>query len=86
MGKFNRPVTSREYKLMLNVDRFENRAEGAAAFWRLIRFLVEEKLGGEIVKEQVKEDVRLTHYRHTVGLDLRRNGFVCKRSIKGAPN
>ena len=43
MSTANLPVTSREYKLMLNVDRFSNRTEGAEAFFRLIEFLIKKE-------------------------------------------
>ena len=43
MSTTNLPVTSREYKLMLNVDRFSNGSEGAEAFFRLIEFLIKKE-------------------------------------------
>jgi hypothetical protein len=39
MARTNRPLTSREYKLMLNPDRFTNRGGGIAAFHDLLEFL-----------------------------------------------
>ncbi len=68
---------------MLNVDRFQNRAEGATSFWRLIKFLVEEKLDGKIIKKQDGEDIRQTHYRDTAGLELRRKGFILRVRKEG---
>ena len=48
----NRPITSREYKLMLNVDRFGDRKAGIQAFARLFEFLVDSQ-GGEIVERHL---------------------------------
>ncbi len=45
MNPSNYPVTSREYKLMLNVDRFMDRDRGAQVFLGLIEFLI-KKAGG----------------------------------------
>ena len=43
----NRPVTSREYKLMLNTDRFQDRGRGTEVFFDLLTFLI-NKEGGTI--------------------------------------
>lgn len=47
MTPTNRPITSREYKLMLNTERFYDQHAGAGLFWKLLAFLVEEQ--GSIV-------------------------------------
>jgi hypothetical protein len=70
----NRPVTSREYKLMLNVDRFKDRAQGSQVFLNLLDFLV-EKGGGKIIEKQNKEERRLTCYLDTAESALRQHGF-----------
>ena len=72
--KSNRPVTSREYKLMLNTGRFHDRAEGAKTFFDLIEFLI-KKEGGSIIEKQDKEERRQTSYLDTPQFALRQNGF-----------
>lgn len=70
----NRQVTSREYKLMLNTDRFEQRGRGAEVFLGLLRFLV-GKQGGEVTGADVKEKRRVVSFLDTPELALRRAGF-----------
>ena len=77
MQRPNRPVTSREYKLILNADRFKDRFEGTQTFWNLLKFLV-AKQGGQIHQEQDEEKVRRTWYLDTPGLDFRRRQFVLR--------
>ena len=48
MTPTNRPITSREYKLMLNTERFRDRRAGAGLFWKLLTFLVENQ-GNEVI-------------------------------------
>lgn len=77
MNSSNRPITSREYKLMLNTDRFKDREEGIEVFLRLIEFLI-KKEGGTIKKIQNKkedEEIRLTSYLDTPELALRQQGY-----------
>ena len=76
MKRSNRPVTSREYKLMLNADRFKDREAGSKAFWHLVEFLAKEQ-GGK-VKKQEQEHVRRTWYVDTAEFALRRRGFVVR--------
>ena len=70
----NQPVTSREYKLMLNSDRFRDRHKGAESFLNLIDFLI-QKQGGKIVERQDKEERRHTSYLDTPQFALRQSGF-----------
>lgn len=70
----NLPITSREYKLMLNVDRFKERKQGCEIFLGLIDFLI-TKEGGEITERQIKEEPRLTGYLDTPDLAMRQQGF-----------
>lgn len=77
MGALQRQITSREYKLMLNVDRFHNRERDAVDFWHLLEFLL-TKQGGEVVKEQHSEEERLTWYLDTPEFALRQRGFVLR--------
>lgn len=72
----NRAVTSREYKLILSVDRFEDRKAGSAVFANLVRFLAQRQ--DAEVRRQKKEERRLTWYLDTPGLALRRNGYVLR--------
>ncbi len=73
----NRPITSREYKLMLNVDRFGDRDAGIRAFARLFEFLVGNQ-GGKIVKRQNDVFTRQTRYLDTPYRALRASGFVLR--------
>lgn len=70
----NKPVTSREYKLMLSTDRFQDRGPGIGLFFDLIKFLV-DKAGGEITERQHEEERRLTSYFDTPELALRQAGY-----------
>lgn len=78
MSEMNFPVTSREFKLMLNVDRFQDRAAGAAAFWELVEFIVVKKEGGQIIKKQDEEESRITSYLDTPGARLRQHGLILR--------
>lgn len=77
MAQSNRPITSREYKLMLNADRFKDRRQGVLAFWNLVHFLV-TKQNGVIIEPQNEEKRRRTSYLDTVGLDLHQHGFALR--------
>lgn len=76
MSSSNHPVTSREYKLMLNTDRFKDRNQGSQVFFSLIEFLL-KKEGGEIEK-QGQEERRRTSYLDTSDLALRQRGFALR--------
>jgi hypothetical protein len=82
MKPTNRPITSREYKLLLNTERFRDRQVGADLFWKLIEFLVENQ-GNEIIpagddpdKDEEKE--RTTWYLDTPGFELRKNNVTLR--------
>jgi hypothetical protein len=77
MSGSNLPITSREYKLMLNVDRFKDRADGSQTFLNLIDFLI-KKEGGSITEKQDKEEKRQTSYLDTVDLALNQRGFALR--------
>lgn len=70
----NMPVTSREYKLMLNVDRFQDLKKGSEIFAGLLKFLI-EKEGGEIKAGRLEVENRWTWYVDTPELALHRRGF-----------
>ena len=73
----NRPVTSREYKLMLNVDRFEDREQASQAFFSLLDFLV-RKERGSVVEKQNEEERRQTSYLDTAEGSLHQQGFALR--------
>src|SRR3954462_9354515 len=73
----NRPVTSREYKLMLNVDRFRDRGQASQEFFGLLDFLI-EKEGGSVEEEQNEEESRRTSYLDTPELALHQQGFALR--------
>lgn len=77
MSETNLPVTSREYKLMLNTDRFKDRAQGSKVFLELIDFLI-KKEGGTVIERQDKEERRRTSYLDTADLALRQKGFALR--------
>jgi hypothetical protein len=72
----NRPVTSREYKLMLNVDRFKDRKQASEVFLDLLDFLV-RKEGGNTHKQN-EEEMRQTSYLDTPEGALRQHGFALR--------
>src|SRR5215203_2770104 len=73
----NRPVTSREYKLMLNVDRFRDRGQAYQEFFGLLDFLV-GKEGGSVEKDKDAEECRQTSYLDTPELALHQQGFALR--------
>ena len=73
----NRPVTSREYKLMLNMDRFKDREQASQEFLSLLEFLV-EKEGGTIVEKQNEEERRYISYLDTPEGALHQQGFASR--------
>jgi uncharacterized protein YjbK len=77
MDKSNRPVTSREYKLMLNMDRFKDREQASQEFLSLLDFLV-RKEGGRVVEEQHEEERRQTSYLDTPERALHQQGFALR--------
>ncbi len=77
MKSANRPITSREYKLMLKVDRFGNLKQGSKDFWDMVKSLVKDQ-GGKDVEEQGDVKTRRTWYRDTPKHDLRNHGFALR--------
>jgi hypothetical protein len=77
MDMSNRPVTSREYKLMLNMDRFKDREQASEDFLSLLEFLV-EKEGGTIVEKQNEEERRYISYLDTPEGALHQQGFTLR--------
>lgn len=73
-------IASREYKLILNNDRFQDREQGCQALGELIQFLVQE-YGGEITKKQNQpndEEFRKTWYIDTAELALQQSRFILR--------
>jgi hypothetical protein len=77
MSRSNRPVTSREYKLPLNPDRFVDRVGGATRFRDLLQFILEKEFGASC-EPQDEEKRRTTWYLDTPGMDLERNGYILR--------
>ena len=77
MSETNLPVTSREYKLMLNTGRFKDRDQGSEAFFELIEFLIRRE-GGRVIDSQGKEESRRTSYLDTADHALRQKGFALR--------
>ncbi|HLC14716.1 MAG TPA: hypothetical protein VJL89_00615 [Thermodesulfovibrionia bacterium] len=85
MIRTNLAVTSREYKLMLNTDRFKNRENGSKVFVELIHFLI-KKEKGTILEKQNKEEKRQTFYLDTPQLALRQHGFSLRLREEAEPS
>lgn len=76
MNSSNYPVTSREYKLMLNTDRFKDREKGCQVFLNLIEFLIQKEDGViEEAGKDINEEKRHTSYLDTPELALRQHGY-----------
>jgi hypothetical protein len=76
MTPTNRPITSREYKLLLNTERFRDRIAGARLFWRMLEFLVRNQdnqvIPADADPDRDKELRRTTWYLDTPGFELQR--------------
>jgi hypothetical protein len=86
LDNLNRPVTSREYKLMLNVDRFRDRVQASQEFFGLLDFLVGKeggKVEGEQDTEEQNEESRRTSYLDTPELALHQQGFALRLREEG---
>lgn len=82
MSQTNLPVTGREFKLMLNGDRFRDRAAGVTAFWKLVSFIA-KKQGGAAGDEKTKEDRRVVTYLDTPNGHLRQQGLSLRQRREG---
>ena len=76
MTPTNRPITSREYKLLLNTERFRDRIGGARLFWQVLSFLVQNQ-GNSVIPDHADPDKdaekrRTTWYLDTPGYELQR--------------
>ena len=82
MKNTNLPITSREYKVMLNVANFKDRKQGVKEFWQLIEFLAISQ-GAKIITaddedELYQEKNRKTYYLDTEALELQHKGFIIR--------
>jgi len=82
MTRTNRPITSREYKLLLNTERFRDRIAGARLFWRMLEFLVRNQ-DNEVIPavadpEKDQELRRTTWYLDTPGYELQRANITLR--------
>lgn len=79
-------VTSREYKVMLNTGRFEDREAGCEAIWELIDFLAKRQAsltGGAAIERTLKDgkpddELREVCYFDTPAQALRQSGFILR--------
>lgn len=80
----NRPVTSREYKMILNPDRFGDRKAGTKRFIRLVKGLIKEA-GGKVTEDQDGQDKekRQTWYLDTPQQGLRQQSFILRVRKEG---
>lgn len=76
MAVLNRPVTSREYKLMLNPELFADRKVGIEMMRDLVRILVQVEKGSFEKQDEIKR--RLTWYLDTKAGDLRRERLALR--------
>jgi hypothetical protein len=92
MSESNLPVTSREYKLMLNPDRFRQVDEGRSAFMDLVRFLIEKKVGGRYMEQEelkakdVPPTSRITTYLDTPELAFHGHGWILRARDDRTPS
>ncbi|MEO0975579.1 MAG: CYTH domain-containing protein, partial [Pseudomonadota bacterium] len=79
MGQPNnhRPITQREYKMILAADRFGDRRRGADAFRELV-LLIAHRHDGDATQLLATEERRNTHYLDTPVHDLRRRGYALR--------
>lgn len=82
MTPTNRPITSREYKLMLNTERFRDRGAGSRLFWQMLVFLVQNQ-GNAVIPDASDTDKdtqkrRTTWYLDTPGYELQRANITLR--------
>lgn len=74
----NLPISSREYKLILNCDRFTNREAGKEAFWELVTALIEKQNGQTKIQPENQEESRETWYIDTPDRDLQQQDYIMR--------
>ncbi len=75
-------LDSREFKLMLNVDRFTDRERGIHSFWTLIEFMV-KRLGGDTEPLHKEMRSRRVWFIDTPNFGLRKAGWVLRYRVEG---
>jgi uncharacterized protein YjbK len=75
MVQYNRPINSREFKLMLNTAEFVNRKEGIKKLSDILQFQIRNQ-NGEFQDEGIEEKKRLTWYMDTSRYDLNAKKFL----------
>jgi hypothetical protein len=76
LAKSNRPITSREYKLMLKPSEFDDRQRGIDKFLDLIKSQTEEQ--HIELKKDFNEKKRRTWYLDTDSFELNANKFLLR--------
>lgn len=74
-------ITSREYKLMLATNRFQNRTEGVATFWAMANYLIKKTTTANDINPGSTDGPkreRLTWYLDTPARSLYKNCFVLR--------
>ncbi len=71
----NRPINSREFKLMLSTNAFSNRKEGIKKFSEILQFQLRNQ-NGEFKENNVEEKKRLTWYLDTSRYELHAKKFL----------
>jgi hypothetical protein len=80
--KMSKHITSHEYKLMLNADRFQDREKGIKAFWNVVMYVVKKTRNTHEVKTRYLEKPaheRLTWYMDTHDKDFNAAGWVLRK-------
>jgi uncharacterized protein YjbK len=83
MVQLNRPVTTREFKLMLNTKDFKDREKGIQNFSNFIETQIEhlnatEELGQARFEKELKEKERRTWYLDTRSFELNKHKFLLR--------
>ena len=73
--QYNRPINSREFKLMLNTTAFINRNEGIKKLSDILQFQLKNQ-NGEFEENDIEEKNRLTRYLDTSRYDLDAKKFL----------
>jgi hypothetical protein len=73
--QYNRPINSREFKLMLDTTAFINRNEGIKKLSDILQFQLKNQ-NGEFEENDIEEKNRLTRYLDTSRYDLNAEKFL----------
>ena len=76
-------LTSSEYKLLLNPEKFDDYKQGFENYWKIIQDVAEENNVPVLVSENpLKESHKNIGFFDTKNLDLRKNGYMIRRKLK----